>query len=514
MHTRLLSALAVAFAWAGLAWAQAASPEPPVAGQPPAGAAPRPAGLSTPPDAPPPAGLRPPVTLPELGYPEPADDECCEPCCPVAFPEGARTDPHFWISGEYLLWWIKNSRVPALTLAGPAPTLPTSAPLTPADAAALVRPGPLVVFDGSDVDNEERSGARFSAGYWFGDERVFGLEASYFFLAARSVGFSAHAADAGDAVMSIRLTFPDPPPPATEGETDCGDGDGHGHKHGDDKGAGDDKHGHDHDRGDPPVPAGGSVTTIVVGGGTATTAYTATVQSVLSSRLQGAEANGVANLCRDCWCSVDLLGGFRFVQLVEGLGISQDSTYTVTATGPGAVAPGVLTTSVGLDLRRQEQFTTENDFYGGQVGARAEFQVKRVFMDLLGKVALGSMHEEVEIGGTTTTATTTTTTFVDGTTSSSTTPRTAAPGLLAQPSNIGSYSRDRFAVVPEATVRLGYQFTDHLRASVGYTFLYASEVVRPGDQIDRVQGDGHPSFSFHGTSFWAQGLDCGLEFRY
>ncbi|HEV3261967.1 MAG TPA: BBP7 family outer membrane beta-barrel protein, partial [Gemmataceae bacterium] len=83
-----------------------------------------------------------------------------------------------------------------------------------------------------------------------------------------------------------------------------------------------------------------------------------------------------------------------------------------------------------------------------------------------------------------------------------------------QPTNIGTYSRDRFAVVPEATVRVGYELTEYLRASLGYTFLYCSEVVRPGDQIDRLLGPGHPAFFFSGTDFWAQGIDAQLEFRF
>src|SRR5204862_492234 len=60
----------------------------------------------------------------------------------------------------------------------------------------------------------------------------------------------------------------------------------------------------------------------------------------------------------------------------------------------------------------------------------------------------------------------------------------AQGGLLALPSNIGRYSRDRFAVLPEASINLGYQVTPWLRATAGYTFLYCSNVVRPGDQVN------------------------------
>jgi hypothetical protein len=108
--------------------------------------------------------------------------------------------------------------------------------------------------------------------------------------------------------------------------------------------------------------------------------------------------------------------------------------------------------------------------------------------------------------------------------------RTAVGGLLALPTNIGHFSRDRFSVVPEIGVNLGYQLTDHLRAYVGYNFLYWTNVVRPGAQIDRVldvtlipnfpvpgavpTGQNRPMVPFKENDFWAQGINFGLEFRW
>ena len=60
-----------------------------------------------------------------------------------------------------------------------------------------------------------------------------------------------------------------------------------------------------------------------------------------------------------------------------------------------------------------------------------------------------------------------------------------AGGLLALPgANIGRYTQSKFAVVPEAGVKIGYHLTPNLRLAVGYNFLYLSSVLRPGDQID------------------------------
>jgi Putative beta barrel porin-7 (BBP7) len=102
-------------------------------------------------------------------------------------------------------------------------------------------------------------------------------------------------------------------------------------------------------------------------------------------------------------------------------------------------------------------------------------------------------------------------------------------GLLALSSNIGRYNHDSFAVVPEAGFSVGYPVTRSVRVYAGYRFLYLSEAVRPGDQIDRVVnptllpttqpttgliGPARPNFVFKETDFWAQGIHCGLEFRY
>jgi len=98
------------------------------------------------------------------------------------------------------------------------------------------------------------------------------------------------------------------------------------------------------------------------------------------------------------------------------------------------------------------------------------------------------------------------------------------------------------SVVPELGINIGYQITDHLRAYVGYNVIYWSDVVRPGDQIDRVINTTQlpnptlvvngvivppqpntpllnpalrrPAFSFNGSDFWAQGVNFGLEFKY
>jgi hypothetical protein len=351
----------------------------------------------------------------------------------------------FWVSGEYLLWWIRNSNLPPLVTASPL-----------ASAAVLGQPGTVVLFGGR-TDNEERSGGRFRAGFWLDDRQTFGLEGSYFFLGSRSVNFTAGSAGAGSAVIG-RPFFN-----ALTGAEDA-----------------------------ELVSVPGALT-----GATAVS---------LSSRLQGAELNGICNLCCGCRGRVDLLAGFRFLELNEGLGIAEDLT----------VNPGVPVTG-GTAFGVNDQFSTRNRFYGGQVGARAEFWSGNLFVNVRGTVALGGTDQVVDVAGSTVIA------------PPGRVPTVGNGGLLAQPTNSGHFTRDQFAVVPEVGINVGYQVTNYLRAFVGYTFLYWSDVVRPGDQIDRavnptqlplsaaapvLTGPARPAPVLRDTDFWAQGISFGLEFRY
>src|SRR5439155_10872491 len=108
-----------------------------------------------------------------------------------------------------------------------------------------------------------------------------------------------------------------------------------------------------------------------------------------------------------------------------------------------------------------------------------------------------------------------------------TTADTFTGGLLAVGPNLGRFTRDKFSVVPEASVKLGYWITPTVKASVGYNVLYWSNVIRPGDQIDRVvdltfvpngpavppSGQARPQPLFKQSDLWAHGFQFGLEWR-
>lgn len=222
---------------------------------------------------------------------------------------------------------------------------------------------------------------------------------------------------------------------------------------------------------------------------------------VVSSTLQlwGAETNGVISLARRGEFEFIGILGFRYLDLRENLHISTlsaDVTDTV--------------------LLQSDHFNTRSQFFGGQIGGRLDWQGERFGFDLTGKLALGSTHQSVDIQG-----------F-----SAQNGPAGATGvfpgGFFTQPSNIGRFSVNQFTVIPSVELKLYAQLTSHVRAFIGYDFMYWNQVVRPGSQIDRninltqsaiygngvLTGPASPTPLFNRTDFWAQDITFGLQFRF
>jgi hypothetical protein len=225
-------------------------------------------------------------------------------------------------------------------------------------------------------------------------------------------------------------------------------------------------------------------------------------------RLHTGEINAIANVRREAGWRVDFLGGVRYLSLDERLHFSTESTN---------VPPFPRDVFSTFD-----QFQTENHFFGAQVGLKGEWIQDIFFIQGVAKVALGDMHQTTKINGELTTN------DFQGFTGP---PDTFLGGYLAQRTNIGKHHRDHFAVVPEIDLNVGLQLTPRLRVFTGYTFLYTSNVARPGDQIDQginpSQGPGftgdpasklagslRPAFTGKTTDFWTQGLSLGLELQF
>jgi hypothetical protein len=212
------------------------------------------------------------------------------------------------------------------------------------------------------------------------------------------------------------------------------------------------------------------------------------------------ESNLQYNLQRRKGFRFDMLGGFRWVNLQERLTFVTDS--------PDLGAYNVFST--------WDDFQTCNNFYGGQIGLKATYDDPRVFLTVAGKLALGAMVESVRVDGFT---------YVGNSSGELLFPG----GYFTQPTNIGTQNRTQFAVVPEIDLNCGIRLAPWASFIVGYSFLYASSVARPGEQIDRVinptqspaisgtnvlSGPARPGLAVRDSDFWAQGVNFSLELRF
>lgn len=166
-------------------------------------------------------------------------------------------------------------------------------------------------------------------------------------------------------------------------------------------------------------------------------------------------------ICGGC-NNLDLLVGFRALRLNESLTISEAV----------AAAPGVTLPNNALFATVSDEFKTINEFYGVNVGMAGEMRRGRWFLGGKAAIAIGDVFQTIEING--------------GQTLTTPTGVQAFPGgLYALPgANIGTWTQNRFAVLPEVGLQVGYYLTPHWRLAVGYNLLYLNNVVRPGDQID------------------------------
>mgnify|MGYP001806804486 CR=1 FL=1 len=225
------------------------------------------------------------------------------------------------------------------------------------------------------------------------------------------------------------------------------------------------------------------------------------------SYLWGADVNFRKAICRTCEGSRGWFAGYRHVNLTERLRM----TEFITATG--ALAPD----PVGTQVVVQDSFETRNRFHGGQLGYLWSRRAGRWDIDARASVALGVTHQILEIDG-----------FQRRTRPGEAT-QTFRGGLLAAGPNLGRFTDNKFSVVPEGTLNVGYMLTPTVRVYAGYNFMFWSNVIRPGDSIDRTvdvtfvpnppanvppSGQFRPQPLFRQSDLWVQGVQLGAELRW
>ncbi len=202
-----------------------------------------------------------------------------------------------------------------------------------------------------------------------------------------------------------------------------------------------------------------------------------------------------------CNHRLDFLAGYRHLKLEEELTINDRFRF---------IDPNDV--NFGRQEFDNDFFGTSNTFHGADLGIIGESQEGCWSLDFALKVALGNMRQIANISGSHVIQ-------VPGVAD-----QTGTGGLLTQPSNIGRFENDQFVWIPEANVNLGYAMTPNVDVTVGYTFIYISDVMTTGAQIDPAVnltqrigapiGDPLPQFPGRQEDFWLQGLNFGLNWRY
>ncbi|MFM7845071.1 MAG: BBP7 family outer membrane beta-barrel protein [Planctomycetota bacterium] len=184
---------------------------------------------------------------------------------------------------------------------------------------------------------------------------------------------------------------------------------------------------------------------------------------------------------------VDFVMGYQFSRVDQSLEITNQSN------------DGSATLSV------RDFFSTKNEFHGGSLGFMFNFERRRWHLDVLAKVGLGSMHESVTIAG-------------------QQSPNGGQGGLLARvPSNVGTFTRNEFAAVPEVSLTWSWRIRGNWEMSLGYSFLYWSTMMPTSGVIDPqlavnlsdpFTGALRPNFAFRTQEYWVQGASIGLSCKF
>lgn len=347
----------------------------------------------------------------------------------------------FFFGAELLLWFVNGQDLPPLvtygSVADPVP-------------GALGQPGTVVAYGNGPQDTTLRAGGRFTAGWWFGERNIVGVDAQYLFLGEQDQTY-VFQGFGNTGTVGRPYTDALTGKPAAEQVYQPGN-------------------------------LGGAVTVNTV------------------NNFQGANLNLRWGLIRRPRYVMDLQTGGRWMRFDEDLGIYENLAVT---SGKGG---GFLVS---------DQFNTNNTFYGANLGLLNTLYLGRFNLGLNAKLGVGVNNQSVDIYGNTVINNVSSINSYNG-------------GLLAMPSNIGSYTQSKFTVIPELEFQVGYQLSQRWRFTVGYNLIYWSNVVRPGSIIDPVVnpnqfpppaggplvGPSRPAFAWNTADLFIQGANLGLEFRY
>jgi len=384
--------------------------------------------------------------------------------------------PKVWFRPEYLLLWSSDMNTPKY--------LVSSGSNADSIPGALGQPGTRDLTKDDPFDGGMQHGARFTVGAWLNDGNDWGVEASGFFDPARQ---SQTWSSGGDPALGLPfyntllgqedsyivawtgLPLPPPPPPRTQPTAI--------------------------------YPFTGPMS--------------GTFKVTTKSGSWGADIAALRNFHRGERINLDWKAGFQYFNLSE----EYQHTATSAATGPGDyyfLSQVGVPAALGDTISMSDRIETSNNFYGAFFGLRCHFQYcDRLEVDVLPKLGLGAMVQEVDRSGRTVLRTGTLSAVAPG-------------GFYCLPTNLGKHSKTKFAAIPALELKVGCRIIKELSAHVGYSIHYVSSVARPTDQLDRRINEAYvPASSLYGAGgaavpravhktddFFAHGLNAGFTIRF
>lgn len=203
---------------------------------------------------------------------------------------------------------------------------------------------------------------------------------------------------------------------------------------------------------------------------------TGTVSTTAQTMFMGGDVNVRRMFTRSSWWRADVLAGYRQLYLHDELG----SQFTVAGTIPGV---GALATAGSNNIR------TVNQFYGVNLGGIVNTSWRRWVLDGFGAVSLGVNVSDSYYA------------------------RSLAlvvPGVPLPPVAVNiSDPMTYFGTVAEGGFKLGYRVGDHMKLTVGYTYLYWANIRRAQEQLTFSQ-----TLTGSTAQLSAHMLSWGAEFRY
>jgi hypothetical protein len=350
---------------------------------------------------------------------------------------------NFWASGDYMLSWVHGMNLP--------PLVTTSFEGTPRSTAGV--PGNVGTSQlyGGYVNNGVRSGMQFSSGWWFSEDRSFGIETGFTLLSSASSIFS--GSSGGTPILAR------PYIDATTG-------------------------------------APQAVLVAFPGVTNGTLAIGASSGNLFSMNIDLVERNYESD-----WYRINTLFGYRYYSYNENIRMQQILYPTEASFAPG-------TTVISND-----HFGTRNIFNGVDLGARQDFVWNSLTLQVLTKIALGRINSLVGIDGNQTTTVPGSAPVVTngGVYALSSNIGAFSRSHLQVMPELGTTLM--WQAAPNLQFRLGYNFM--LLNGVARAANQIDNTINPANFTPgTVASPARPQFIFKDSDVWIQSITFGLIYTF